>query len=110
MQPMGVGWRAVAVIIDFVVLFIIGYAVALVTGGTTATGFEMTGVPALFTFFLWVAYYIGMEALFGATLGKMVLGLRVIKVDGTAIGWQEAIVRNVLRVVDGRIARVASQT
>ena len=48
-----------------------------------------------------ILYYIVMEATRGATLGKMALGLRVVKVDGSPISWQESLIRNVLRIVDG---------
>ena len=47
-----------------------------------------------------IAYYIVMEATLGATLGKMALGLRVVKTDGSPIGWSESIIRNLLRIVD----------
>ena len=48
-----------------------------------------------------ILYYIVMDATQGATLGKMALGLRVVKVDGSPISWQESLIRNVLRIVDG---------
>src|SRR5688572_33021512 len=101
MEPVGVGRRAVAVIIDSILLFVVGYAVAAFTGGTTASGFNIQGAP----FFLWLvislAYYIVLEATRGATIGKQVMGLKVVKEGGEAIDWQAAIVRNVLRIVDG---------
>lgn len=101
MEPVGVGRRAVAVLIDSVLLFIVGYAIASFTGGTTAAGFEITGAP----FFLWLAislgYYMVMEALYGATLGKKAMGLKVIRQSGEPLDWQASIVRNILRLVDG---------
>ena len=101
MQYAGVGARAVATVVDMALLFVLAYLVALVTGGTTATGFELQGGPAFLTLGLWVVYYIALEALFGATLGKRLLGLRVVKTDGAAMDWPAAIIRNVLRLVDG---------
>ena len=101
MEPVGVGRRAVAVLIDSILLFIVGYALAALTGQTTATGFNMTGAP----FFLWLAislaYFIVMEATSGATLGKRVMLLKVVKQDGTPMDWQASISRNVLRLIDG---------
>ncbi|MEX2542368.1 MAG: RDD family protein [Trueperaceae bacterium] len=96
-----VGWRAVAAIIDAGVLFAVAYAVAVFTGGITETGFELQGGPAFLSFLIWFVYYAAMEATLGASLGKFLLGLRVVKEDGAPIGWPAAIVRNVLRVVDG---------
>jgi len=53
---------------------------------------------ALF-FFSW-GYSIVMEAMWGCTLGKRCLGLRVIMADGAPLGWTAAITRNLLRVID----------
>jgi len=45
-----------------------------------------------------------LEATQGATLGKRILGLRVVKIDGSPIGWSESIIRNLLRIIDGLFA------
>ena len=102
MEHVGVGLRAVATVIDTVLLMVVGYLIAMFSGGTSAAGFQLQGVP----FFLWLVialvYYIVMEAQFGATAGKRLIGLKVVKVDtGAPVDWQAAIVRNVLRLVDG---------
>jgi uncharacterized RDD family membrane protein YckC len=92
----------VATIVDSVLLFVIMYVVALATGNTNSEGFEMSGAPAFLGFVLWALYYVGMEATSGATLGKMLVGIKVVRVDGsTPIGWGPAVIRNVLRIVDG---------
>jgi uncharacterized RDD family membrane protein YckC len=39
-------------------------------------------------------YYIVLEGHFGYTVGKYVMGLRVLRTDGTKIGYKEAILRN----------------
>jgi len=101
MNNVGVGPRAVAIIIDTVILFIVGWIIALLFGSTTTMGFNLSGAPALLLFLIAFAYYIVMEAQKGATVGKMLLGLRVVKEDGSAIDWQASIVRNLLRIVDG---------
>ena len=101
MEHIGVGLRAVATIIDTLLLMVIAYLIALLTGATTASGFNLTGAPAFLWFFIAIAYYILMEGQFGATIGKKLVGLKVVKVDGQALNWQAAIVRNVLRIVDG---------
>ncbi len=100
MEAVGVGRRAVAVIIDAIPLFIVGYLIAAVTGQTTPDGFNLQGAPA----FLWIgivlAYYIVMEALWGATLGKRAMNLKVVKESGEPVDWQASIVRNIMRIVD----------
>jgi uncharacterized RDD family membrane protein YckC len=47
-----------------------------------------------------VLYYVLMEGLFGGTLGKWVLGLRVVRTDGGRPGWWKGMVRNTLRLID----------
>ena len=46
-------------------------------------------------------YFVLLEGIVGATLGKWVLGLRVIQEDGGKPGLAKSLFRNVLRVVDG---------
>lgn len=101
MEAVGVGRRAVAIIIDTIVMGIVGYLIAAVTGSTTDTGFNLQGLPALVFFLIFLAYYIVLEKTSGATLGKMAMKLKVVKQDGAALDWQASIVRNVLRIVDG---------
>jgi len=55
------------------------------------------GVTGLLT----LAYFIVLEATQGATLGKMALGLRVVKTDGSPITWTDSLIRNLLRIIDG---------
>jgi len=46
-------------------------------------------------------YFVLLEGMVGATLGKWVLGLRLIQKDGGKPGIVKSLFRNVLRVVDG---------
>jgi uncharacterized RDD family membrane protein YckC len=101
MEAVGVGRRAVAIIIDSVLLLVLGYAVAAATGGATSDGFAIHGGPAFLWFGLVLAYYIVMEAMWGATLGKRAMRLKVVKQDGQPLDWQASAVRNVMRIADG---------
>ena len=101
MQPVGVGRRAVAVIIDSIILFVLAYVVAAMTGSTSEEGFNLTGVAFFITLAISIGYFVVLEAVMGATLGKKVLGLKVVKQDGSAMDWQASIIRNLLRIIDG---------
>lgn len=101
MKYAGVGLRAVAVIIDSVILFFLAYLTALFTGSTTKTGFELQGGPFFLLLLISFGYYIVMEAVWAGTLGKLLIGLRVVKEDGSKIDWSKSLIRNVLRLVDG---------
>jgi uncharacterized RDD family membrane protein YckC len=102
MPYVGVGLRAVATIIDTVLVFLAGYLIAAAAGTTTEGGFHLAGGPLLLWIVLGIGYYTVMEATTGATLGKLAVGLRVVKLEGGGpIDWRDAVVRNVLRLVDG---------
>ena len=104
-QYAGVFRRAVALILDGVITFAgFGYLVATITGDTTGNGFQLDGAPAFILFALMAAYWIFAEAMFGATIGKLLLGIRVRRVGAESVGLRAAVVRNALRIVDGFFA------
>ncbi|PSD22736.1 RDD family protein, partial [Stenotrophomonas maltophilia] len=59
-----------------------------------------SGLGLVLMFLVYWAYPIVCEALWGRTLGKRALGLRVLARDGAPVGWMPAITRNLLRTVD----------
>ncbi len=107
-------WRRFrALLLDLVVFSILlsvvnfVYGVSQVTSGSPPNGqpgsFFYTTVTAVawpWLSLLWMAYYIVPESLYGASLGKMLLGLRVVHVDGGPLGLGSIVTRNVLRFVD----------
>jgi uncharacterized RDD family membrane protein YckC len=48
-----------------------------------------------------ILYFILLEGLIGTTLGKWVVGLKVVRVGGGKPGLSRSLLRNVLRIVDG---------
>lgn len=97
----GVGIRFVAVVVDTVVLFVLGYLIAALTGSTTASGFSMQGAPAMVWFLVGLAYFVVLEAEYGQTVGKRLTGIEVRTDAGESLDYQASLVRNVLRAVDG---------
>jgi len=51
--------------------------------------------------FIIFAYLILMEAYIGWTIGKRILGMRVVDETGGKIGLLKSIIRNLLRLADG---------
>jgi len=51
--------------------------------------------------FLIALYFIFLEGIFGRTIGKWFLGLRIIQRNGEKPGLRRALLRNILRLVDG---------
>ncbi len=50
-----------------------------------------------------IGYYIVLEGHFGYTIGKYLLGLRVLKTDGTKIGYKESLLRNLSKYINNLI-------
>lgn len=103
LQYAGVGIRFLALLIDAV---IIGVVSAIINGVAAATQSSLVMTLAgIVIAVLALLYFIGMEATQGATLGKMALGLRVVKSDGSSpIDWPTSLIRNLLRIIDGLFA------
>ncbi|HUC60864.1 MAG TPA: RDD family protein [Alphaproteobacteria bacterium] len=102
MDYAGPGLRAVEGIIDLAVTLAVLWVVAKIFGQTTEGGFNLTGAAAFVGAIVALLYFIVMEATLGATLGKLIVKLRVVnEADGSPIGWRASVVRNVLRIADG---------
>lgn len=50
---------------------------------------------------LYIGYFALFESLFGATPGKLILGICVVQVDGRPCTFTKALIRGVMRLVDG---------
>ncbi len=61
----------------------------------------LTGWPLALYVMIVAAYYIGTEAVLAATPGKAFLDLRVASLDVRPPSARQAVVRNLLRIVDG---------
>ena len=101
LEYVSVGPRFLALLIDIVILsavyFPLSFLFSLSRDAQSAWG---VSILAFFPGLLALLYLIVMEATQGATLGKMALGLRVVKTDGSPINWSQSIIRNLLRIVD----------
>ncbi len=102
-----IGNRILGAIIDLVAGNVVGFFVALAVGllAVFVTGSFAAGSMALVYLVGGLAvlgYFVVMEATQGQTIGKMMMGVRVVRADdGEQITWGQAIGRNVLRFVDG---------
>jgi uncharacterized RDD family membrane protein YckC len=110
LDPAGVALRFVAVLLDAViVLFPLSILVGLLAGGgysERGPGYATAGVNVAGTaIWAWLgfalSYYVLCEAMTGMTLGKRMVGIRVVHEDSDFVGFGAAVIRNVLRLVDG---------
>jgi uncharacterized RDD family membrane protein YckC len=105
--------RLIALVLDLFFLVLlnlvinIGLGTTQIASGTPPTGgdgtYQYTTVTAIawpFQLLLAVAYYAVLEGLFGATLGKSLAGVCVVRVDGRPLALRDVVVRNVVRLID----------
>lgn len=84
----------VAIIIALTLLSAPGMGGGVLTGVFLAVGFVLAGLVA-------ALYHVVLEAAWsGRTPGKRLMGLRVVKDSGVPIGFWDALIRNLLRMVD----------
>ncbi|WP_248516743.1 RDD family protein [Salinarchaeum laminariae] len=108
----GIGIRGVAMAIDsvvwFALFFVSTYAIAAATGQVETTpegtNAELEGTLGTVGLLVWLSLGIGYHALLewrsGKTLGKYLVGIKVVEEDDTSLSLGSSLVRNLLRIVD----------
>ncbi|MBC7255883.1 MAG: RDD family protein, partial [Chloroflexi bacterium] len=103
-QYKGVWPRFFAALIDGVIL---GIPMYLLMGAIVMRGMSSGNVnpgkiygPTFLVSLISIAYYIVLEA-YGGTLGKRILGMRIVDANGNKPGFGKSLIRNLLRIVDG---------
>jgi uncharacterized RDD family membrane protein YckC len=104
--------RLIAIIIDSVIVSLVLAVIALIVtipilfslGFPTATssfpfwtawwGFGAGGLVSVFIFL----YFFLAEGLYGRTLGKEIMGLRVERVDGKSLEFRDSLIRNISKI------------
>lgn len=93
--------RLIAWIIDHMVIsgvfFIIGWIGSFVIDtfqfmGDTSS-LVVLGLVVLFNFLFYIFYFIGLWMLSGQTLGKYIMGLRIVRTNGERLKFRNAVVR-----------------
>ena len=91
--------RVAAAIFDAMIIAIMSMAVAPLVGSSILEpegSFLVYTVAPVIGFF----YYFLLEGFAGQTIGKRILGIAVVKADGSPCTYLSSFVRNLLRVVD----------
>jgi uncharacterized RDD family membrane protein YckC len=105
-KKVGVVRRGIALALDFFFLSIFFFPATYLYSGKWIMSYEehLWGIsdPICLVFlFIIFAYFILMEAYVGWTVGKKILGMRVVDRLGSKIGFTKSIIRSLLRLVDG---------
>jgi uncharacterized RDD family membrane protein YckC len=96
-----VGRRFLAVLVDMLLslAWTIPFSEVVRTPGHVQ--YRLVNGRFLAVILIWLVYYAVMETAVGATVGKLVTGIRVVRRDGSKPDLATSLKRTVLRVVDG---------
>jgi uncharacterized RDD family membrane protein YckC len=109
LEKAGIALRFVAVLLDgLLVLLPLAIIVGLMSGGgytasgdgTVSSGVTIDGNAVWLLLAFALAYYVACEAATGMTLGKRLVGIRVVDEEGADMTFAAALIRNLLRLVD----------
>ena len=78
--------RAVAVILDAIVTqvpFLLTF------------GFDNSAAISALNFFIGVTYFVWMNGMYGATIGKMIMKIKIVKINGKKLSYSDAMVREI---------------
>jgi uncharacterized RDD family membrane protein YckC len=98
------GKRVRAALVDFLVILVLLVVIATLFGNDKARNWslwaETQGGPRVAFLLLTFAYFVVTEMVWGQTLGKRLLGLRVVRDDGAKADTGPVLVRNLVRLID----------
>ena len=102
--------RFAALAVDIVVFGVLTFVVNSVYGVTQVTSTSLSGsgtMTATTTAVAWpwltllgILYFAIPEAMFGASPGKQLMGVKVVRVDGGPLAIRDVLIRNVLKPID----------
>ena len=100
------GQRVGGLLLDGLLVLLPLFVVAAVLFGESESGgggvsVSLSGWPFVATTLLTFVYFFALEALGGQTLGKKIVGTRVVSDRGSDLTTGQVLVRTVMRVVDG---------
>ncbi|MBI3765437.1 MAG: RDD family protein, partial [Ignavibacteriales bacterium] len=98
-----VGWaRVVAAIIDLAIVILLVGIYAMSFGvQSSELEYQVKGFEAMMLLIvIWFCLFPLFEFLLGGTIGKRILGLRVVMLDGSKLTLEAALKRHLLDVVD----------
>lgn len=90
--------RCAAIAIDYMILIIFPVAWLLISKlvSESASGISISGITWFTGIVLTLMNLVVLPLWRGQTVGKMITGLTILKMDGTRIGMRELLLRNIL--------------
>lgn len=99
LQYKGALVRLLGFIIDAVLIFVAYFILWRILGSETdgnGEGFTGNTLIAAITLGLMAVYFVGLWSWRGQTLGKMIIGAKVVKADGSPVGFIRSLIRFII--------------
>lgn len=105
-EDANLGQRVGALLLDTLIVMLPLYVVAALLFGESRAeagqvSFSLTGWPFVLTTLVALGYFFALELVAGQTLGKKIVGIRVVSDKHRELTAGQVLVRTLLRIVDG---------
>jgi len=90
-------------VLTFIVGILLGIFLAVLGINFNFNDQKLRNLGYISNLFVFMLYFVLFEGLYGATVGKMIMGMRVVKPDGKPCDLWAATVRFFLRFIDGLV-------
>jgi len=90
--------RLGAVLLDFLFIFLITFLYAFIFSFLDSINNYVFFITMSIFYLLILWYCIYFSKRFGGTLGKIIVGIKIIRMDSSPIGWKEAFLRESLSI------------
>jgi len=97
-----IGNRILAGFIDYLIIFGFFFVYVYSFGEPSADGYTVNGLPALVPVLFWGIMTIGIEQIFGATIGNILVDLKPISINGIdeKLSFGQSLIRHLLDPID----------
>lgn len=99
-QYASAGSRIIAYIVDSIIATVVAVIPAIIVAAIVGGSNGGNALAILVYLIIVIGYFVVLEARSGQTFGKKMLGIRVVKLDGTPVDGSAALVRGLLKLVD----------
>lgn len=96
------GYRFAALLLESLILLPITLVVLFINNSNLFNYYYTLPINLVIVFF----YYVYLPVRYGATPGKMIMGLQILKLDGTPIGYKESFLRYLPMFLIGMISGI----
>lgn len=95
------GKRVVASLIDYFIVFILFLIISSIyLLFSNLLKFQINNIEIIIIIFLWFTILVNPEFKFGKTLGKKIVGIKVISAENSKLSFSKAIIRRAFDIID----------